>query len=111
MRPSGRPVKTLEVLLRQIGLDPELDAYPEVRRNLESRVRGLQYRKLDQDEHDQPSGGPVDGGQPGRRVSSRSPGQPQHCGRGEESAQEVEHQELARGPGLPGCSRLRHPLR
>jgi hypothetical protein len=45
-------LSALEVLLRQVKADPELDDRPEVRANLLSRIRGLQRLAPDQDEQD-----------------------------------------------------------
>lgn len=43
---------SLEILLRQVKQDADLDAYPEVRANLRTRIRSLAKRGLDQDEQD-----------------------------------------------------------
>ncbi len=41
-------LSALEILLRQVEADRELDAYPLVRANLKTFIRSLQRQKLDQ---------------------------------------------------------------
>lgn len=47
-----RSLTALEVLYRQVKVDPELDAYPEARRNLLARIRSLQRLDLDNNRQD-----------------------------------------------------------